>query len=132
MYHGAGPIDSMLNGGDGFLYLGSEKCEVYRLNPRTAEVAYLGKPLPATRLPGLCLSDDGLLYGVGGNDNNVSVFTYDRKSRVFNVLGTLRDPRDGDPCFRPHDIIKVGDSLFLGETDNPRRSDCLWECKLGK
>jgi len=132
MYPNAGPIDSMTSGGDGFLYIGSEKCEVYRLDPKTAEVAYLGKPLVSNRMPGLVAADDGLIYGVGGNDDNVRVFTFDRKTRGFTILGDVRDTATGDPCFRPHDLVKVGDSLFVGETDNPRRSDCLWECRLGK
>jgi len=132
MYPNAGPIDGFVNGGDGYLYIGSEKCEIYRLNPRTAEITYLGKPLVSNRLPGLIAGDDSLLYGVGGNDNNVRVFTYDRRSRVFSDAVHVRDSASGECCFRPHDIVKVGDSLFLGETDNPRRSDCLWECRLGR
>ncbi len=131
MYPGAGPIDSFLNGGDGYLYLGSEKCELYRVDPRNGEVEYIAKPFVSNRLPGLAVGDDRLIYGVGGNDNNVRVFSYDRAANVVRVLGRVVDSRDGEKCFRPHDLIKVGDSLFIGETDNPRRSDCLWECRLG-
>jgi len=130
MYPGAGPIDSMIAASDGLLYIGSEKCEIYTVDPSTAEVAYVGKPLPTNRCPGLVEDDEGLLYGVGGNDNDVRVFTYDRSSNAFDIIGILRDTATDEPCFRPHDLAKVGNSLFIGETDHPERSDRLWECVL--
>ena len=130
MYPGAGPVDSFINGGDGFLYVGSEKCELYRIDPKSGVVTYLAKPFVSNRLPGLVAGEDGLLYGVGGNDNAVRLFTYDRRTGAVSVLGRVADSRDGEPCFRPHDLVKVGGSLFVGETDNPFRSDCLWECLL--
>jgi len=132
MYPHAGPIDSMISSDDGFLYIGSEKCELYRLDPKTGEVAYLAKPFVSNRMPGLLIAEDGLIYGVGGNDNNVRIFTYDRKTRATRVLGQVVDSASAEPCFRPHDLVKVGNSLFVGETDNPHRSDCLWECRMGR
>lgn len=131
MYPHAGPIDSMINGGDGYLYIGSEKCELYRLDPRTAEVTYLAKPFVSNRMPGLLVGADGLIYGAGGNDDNVRIFSYDRKTGAAAVLAHVVDSASGEPCFRPHDLLQVGQSLYLGETDNPKRSDCLWECRLG-
>ena len=91
MYPHAGPIDSMINGGDGYLYIGSEKCELYRLDPKTAEVTYLAKPFVSNRMPGLLVGSDGLIYGAGGNDDNVRIFSYDRGT------GAASRPR---PCRR--------------------------------
>ena len=129
MYKGAGPIDGMINGHDGLLYIGGEKGELYSLDPKTAQVEYLGRPVPTNRLPGLCLGPDGMLYGVTGTDDNVVIFAYDRAARSFDVLGQVRDA-SGEACFRPHDLRMVNDRLFVGETDNPKRTCYLWECEL--
>ena len=58
-------------------------------------------------------------------------FVYDRKSGRCEALGPIRDEQAGADCFRTHDCCLVGDRLFVGETDNPRRSCYLWECRLG-
>jgi hypothetical protein len=53
MYVGAGPVDVMINGGDGYLYIGTAGGSLCRLDPKTAQVDYLGRPAPTQRLPGL-------------------------------------------------------------------------------
>lgn len=129
MYEGAGPVDSMLNGGDGFLYVGSAIGELYRLDPVSFELEYLGKPLPYNRLPGLCLGSDGLIYGVGGNDDHTTLFRFDRRQRRFEILGKVAAP-DGTMCFRPHDLVLLNGVFYVAETDTPDRSGYLWECRL--
>jgi len=130
MYADAGPIDVALNGRDGWLYVGHEKGELYRLNPQTGELTYLAKPLPGYRLPCLAAGEGGLLYGAGGTDNHCNVFAYDRATGHYTVLTDLRDEASGEWCFRTHDMVQVGQSLFVGETDNPKRGDYLWEVGL--
>ena len=148
MYPGAGPIDCMINGGDGFLYVGSEKAEFYKIDPKTAEVTFLGKPNPANRLPALLVGEDGLIYGTAGDDYNCIIFTYDRSSGAFENLGVIKeteaelakraanpggeDVPSGRRLFRPHDLIKLKNKLYVGETDNQTRSNYLWECVLGE
>ncbi len=131
MYAGAGPIDSMINGGDGFLYVGHESGELYRIAPGTGEVEYLCKPLAGHRMPALTAGPNGLLLGVGGNDRAVGAFAYDRRSGRYEQLGPLHDPAADAGCFRPHDCCLMGDTLYVGETDHPERSCYLWECRLG-
>jgi len=131
MYYLAGPIDSMLNGRDGWLYVGHESGELYRLDWRSGKVEYLCKPLPGQRLPGLVAGPDGQIVGVGGSDGNTMGFVYDRKTGRYEVLGAIRDEQADAACFRTHDCCLAGDSLFVGETDNPQRSCYLWECRLG-
>ncbi|KPK82825.1 MAG: hypothetical protein AMJ81_09115 [Phycisphaerae bacterium SM23_33] len=131
MYRGAGPIDSMVNGGDGYLYVGHETGELYRIEWRTGRVEYLCKPLPGRRMPGLAAAEDGLLLGVGGNDRAAMGFAYDRKTGNSEILGGIRDESADADCFRTHDCCLVGNTLFVGETDNPRRSCYLWKCTLG-
>ena len=130
MYYLAGPIDSMLNGHDGYLYVGHESGELYRLDWRTARLEYLCKPLAGQRLPGLAAGPDGQIVGVGGSDEDTRGFLYDRKTGHCEPLGPIRDEQAA-ACFRTHDCCLVGDALFVGETDNPRRSCYLWECRLG-
>lgn len=128
MYAGAGPVDSMINGGDGLMYVGSAMGELYSLDPKTFEIQYLGRPFPANRMPSLVIGADGLIYGVGGDDNATSVFRYDRQSRAFEVLGRVAA---GDiTCYRPHELLIVGRTAYVGETDNPKRSGYLWECRF--
>ena len=130
MYYLAGPIDSMLNGGDGYLYVGHESGELYRLDWRSGKLEYLCKPLAGQRLPGLSAGEDGLIFGVGGTDRSSAGFVYDRKSRRCEALGDIRDEHAGAACFRTHDCCLVGEDLFVGETDNPQRSCYLWQCRI--
>jgi sugar lactone lactonase YvrE len=132
MYPGAGPVDVMINGGDGFLYIGTTGGSLCRLNPKTAEVEYLGHPAPTRRLPGLVVWKDGLLLGAGGDMEGGFVFTYDRESGAFRRLGGITAP-DGKKLYRVHDLCLSldGRTAYVAETDVPRRSGYLWECELG-
>ncbi len=125
MYPGAGPVDCMITGPDGMIYLSSALGEVYRLDPSARTLDYLGRPIPHNRLPGLVFGPDGRLYGVGGNDWQVAVWNYDLKADKFRTLGEVAAP-DGRRCFRPHDITCLNGRFFIGETDNPKVSGSLW------
>ncbi len=128
MYRGAGPIDTMLNGGDGFLYIGTALGELYRLDHRGPKLEFLGKPHSELRMQGLCVGPDGALYGAGGR-RDTFFFRYDRKTRRFDVLSDLIAP-DGKRCTYPHDICFHGGKFYIAETDNPTRSGYLWEITL--
>ena len=131
MYAGAGPVDVMINGGDGYLYIGSTGGALYRLDPKEGKAEWLGKPSTAARLPGLKVWRDGLLIGVVGDDNASQVFIYDRKKKSFDNLGPIVATADGRAIFRTHDLALVGDTtLYVAETDVPGRSGYLWECEL--
>lgn len=126
MYYGAGPIDCMINGGDGYLYIATALAELYRLDPRKREVTFLGKPYIGKRMPGLVVGDDGLIYGAGGDTGVTHFFSYDRQARrIDNLAEIIAD--DGLRCFRVHDLAVVGNVAYVGETDNPSRSGYLWQ-----
>jgi hypothetical protein len=125
MYPGAGPIDCMITGPDNMVWLASALGELYRLDPAAKKVDYIGRPVPHIRLPGLVFGPDGNIYGVGGTDWNVTLWRYDRKADKFQVLGDIA-AEDGRRCFRPHDITFVDGRFYVGETDNPKVSGCLW------
>jgi len=131
MYPGAGPIDMMLNGGDGFLYVGVTTGEIVRIRPETGETEYLGKPAPETRIPALAVGSDGRLWGICGFRGRCRLFAYDRAARTFEDLGHIADSRTGLPIFIAHDMVFASKgTLFVGETDTTDRSGYLWEIDL--
>ena len=130
MYQGAGPVDCMINGGDGYLYIGTTGGTLVRLDPKTAEVKYLGKPYPFRRMPGLTTWKDGLLLGVVGDGGSSFLFTYDRETGTFRDLGSIV-AEEGLALYRPHDLAIWGDkTIYIAETDVPERSGYLWECEV--
>ncbi len=128
MYPGAGPIDCMVNGKDGFLYVALETGTLVRMDPAHLEFESLGRPSPYPRMPALVLGQDGLLYGTCGDDGNVRVFCFDRKTQKYSILGELVS--SSARCFRPHDLAILGNTIYVGETDNPDRTCYLWEMIL--
>ena len=125
MYAGAGPVDCMINGHDGFLYIGLETGSLIKMDPNTIEFEYLGRPAIPPRMPALILADDGLIYGTCGDDYHVSIFVFDRKTRGFNIIAQVQT--EDEKCFRPHDIALIGSTIYVGETDHPQRTGYLWE-----
>ncbi|MDD2708191.1 MAG: hypothetical protein PHV34_09300 [Verrucomicrobiae bacterium] len=129
MYPGAGPIDSMVNGGDGYLYIGESFGNLDRLDPVSGKVEDLGKPVEDTRIPAITPGPDGRLYGIAGFKGNCHLFAHDRKSGRFEDLGWIRDAATGEPLFIGHDMCFAGErTLLIGETDTAHRAGYLWEC----
>ncbi|MCW8129507.1 MAG: hypothetical protein KIS92_03905 [Planctomycetota bacterium] len=129
MYPGAGPVDGFINGGDGFLYVATPLGDFYRLDPRTSELMYLGKPFSDRRLPGVAIGDDGWIYLCGGKTRTSMLSRYSRKEQRFEYLGAVEHP-DGTHLHYAHEIVVVDKTLFIAETDNPTRSGYLWECQV--
>lgn len=129
-----GALDGAVNGGDGYLYIGTVQGALVRIDPSdpdTPKVEFLGKPLPKWRMPGLVCGDDGALYIVGGGEHDVHIVTFDRKTRRFRDLGRMIDERTDAPCYMPHDLALTPNGVaYVGETDHPERSGYLWECVL--
>lgn len=133
MYRGAGPCDCMINGGDGFIYIGTTGGTLCRLNPKTAEVIYLGRPHPTKRLPGLKMLDDRHILCAGGDEDGGFMAIYDIKANSWQHLGELADEKTGQKLYRVHDMTLSLDkkTAYIAETDVPSRSGFLWECKVG-
>ncbi|MDD3925103.1 MAG: hypothetical protein PHT33_00420 [bacterium] len=124
-------IDKMINGGDGYLYAGTELGMLYRIDPVSKETKYLGKPCVDLRLPGLVVGRDGLIYGAGGDNGRAELFAYDRAQEKFHNLGRLYDKDLDEYCYRPHGICMDNSGrIYVAETDTPRRSSYLWECRI--
>ena len=101
-----------------------------RIDPETKAIQYLGKPFPGIRLPGMDIGKDGHLYLCGGSDTAPMLARYDRKEEKFEYLGMVKAD-DGATCYRCHELVAVGDRVYIGETDNKDRSGYLWECEIG-
>ncbi len=128
MYPGAGPIDMMLNGGDGFLYVGLTTGDLVRIDPNTSKVEYLGKPSAETRLSAMALGPDNRIWGICGFLGHCQLFAYDRDAHSFEVFGQIADSKTGVPCFIAHDMCFAPDGrIFVGETDTANRAGYLWE-----
>ncbi len=118
---------------DGMIYIGTAEGGFCRLNPDTAKVELLGKPCHGRRLTGLAEGKDGQIYGVGGDCERVSIFSYDLESGKLTNWGGVFDPEIGEGPERVHDLAMTDDyTIFVGENDNPRRSGFLWECRLNR
>jgi len=132
MYANAGPIDSMINGGDGWLYVGTCGGSLCRLHAESARVEYLGHPAATRRMPGLKKLRGDLLIGCCGDENGGCLFTYDKKAKHFDVLGPIVDSQTGLSLYRTHDLeIGSNGHVYVAETDVPGRSGYLWEIELG-
>ena len=124
-----GPIDSWINGRDGYLYFGTTLGELYRLDPETGKHSLLGKPSPGIRLSGLVLGPEGKLLGSYGAYNQAGLFLYGTRDCQFTDLGGVRTEKVS--CFMIHDIAWDGESrVFAAETDNVDRSSFLWEVTI--
>jgi len=124
--------DGMIKMNDGYIYIGATDGALHRLDPKTAEVEYLGKPHTSCRLAYLAEGPDGLLYGGAGASYDTTIFfRYDRKARNFDVLGKIYDAELKKSCFIVHDVAMTPDfRLYAAETDNPDRAGYLWELKV--
>jgi hypothetical protein len=129
MYRGAGPVDSLIQGDDGCLYAGSALAELYRIDPVAMKIEFLGKPFIGKRLPGLAFGPDGLLYMCGGSDEEATLARCDVRTRQFETLGPVA-ATDGKSCFRCHEMVITGGTVYIGETDNRTRSGYLWACEI--
>lgn len=129
MYHGAGPVDSIINGRDGYLYAASALGEVYRIDPRCGEVKYLGKPFPGIRMPGMALSDDGRIYMCGAKDCGTLLARYSPAEDRFESLGQVK-AKDGTFLCYGHELAVIDGVVYIGETDNQTRAGYIWACEI--
>ena len=110
------------------IYVGTQVGAVLALDPKKVEFTYLGKPCRDNRIHGFMQRKDGLIYGVGGEDERCEVFAYDREAKKFMVLGHMHDKQRNMDAARPHNVTITDDGvIYTGETDNPGRSGYMWE-----
>jgi streptogramin lyase len=124
-------IDSVINGGDGYIYMGTVAGALCRLDPRVPEVTYLGKPVASGRMSDMLVGPDGLLYLGAGALHMTCIVTFDRRRGLFTNYGLIRDQAKNVTDFVVHQMTMTSDGIiYCGETDQPIRSAYLWECVL--
>ena len=119
---------NMLDGGDGFMYVGASNGALYRIDKESGACKFIAMASPGGRLEGMAFGPDGLLYLGGGGMYCTRVAVYDRKSDRVTDLGPVYDPERDETCIIVHALCATDDgTLYLGETDNCERSGFLWE-----
>jgi len=125
-----GKIESMIDGHDGYIYLGSAMGGLYRLDPKTANVSFIAKPACGPRLTSFAFGPDRLLYFASGR-KAPHLFRFNPIDDRIEDLGPIQDESIGETCFQVHDITVTDDgTVFCGENDVPQRSGYLWECRI--
>lgn len=88
-------LDAAVAGPDGLIYGGTFDGYIFTFDPKTLQVVNLGKPFRSQRIAGLAFRN-GKLYGIGGDPESIPrSFSYDPKTRGFEIGGVLPDLNDG-------------------------------------
>jgi hypothetical protein len=124
-------IDSFVNGGDGFLYIGTATGALVRLDPRKTRVELVLRPAASQGFGALAPPVDGRIYGIAGTGATSEVFSYDLRTREVVLYGCAWDEQRQTGIFRPHELV-LGPNrcLYCPETDNPDRQCYFWETHL--
>jgi hypothetical protein len=124
-------IDSFVNGGDGFLYIGTSAGALVRLDPRKPRVEFILKPTTSKGFGALTRPVDGKIYGIAGGGSATEVFCYDLNANEVVLYGPAYDAKRKTSVFRPHELV-LGPNrcLYCPETDNPARQCYFWETRL--
>jgi hypothetical protein len=117
----------MVNGGDGFIYIGSVSGGLFRLNPGEVKVEYLGKPLTGLRMAAMTIGPGGEIFAIGGMGEESRLFSYDREDGKFVIHGAIIDEKGQSPYITHHVVMSDSRTFYSGETDNPKRGGFLWE-----
>lgn len=124
--------DTSYNGGDGYIYFGTEAGTLARLDPKSGEVKKLCRPAANRRLAGLARSKkDGLLYGTCGEGYRTELFAYDTEKEKLIGKKQIINAETGEKPVRIHHLVITDDGvIYAGENDNRDRPGYLWECIL--
>ncbi len=114
-------VDAMVLNRDGMIYGGTSDGFIFRFDPETMVIQNLGKPVWQQRIRGLAFSQDGDLWGVGGEPGgSARVFVYRMRTGSFESAGMLhvnRTPYYAWLAYEAESMIAGPDgTLFIGET----------------
>ena len=124
-------IANLIDGNDGFMYVGGSNGALYRVDKETGACEFLAMASPGGRLEGIAIGPDGRLYLGGGSFYCTRVAVYDRQSGKLTDLGTIYDKERDETCIIVHALCITEEGvIYIGETDNFERSGFLWECTL--
>jgi len=114
-------VDAMVLNRDGMIYGGTSDGFIFRFDPEAMTIQNLGKPIWQQRIRGLAFSQDGDLWGVGGEPGgSARVFVYRTRAGSFESGGMLhvnRTPYYAWLAYEAESMIAGPDgTLFIGET----------------
>jgi streptogramin lyase len=115
-------VDAFAIDGHGVIYGGTSDGYLFRLDPHTLEIANLGKPLNQHRIRGLAFAPDGVLYGVGGDDDEMArLFSYDPALGAYRMLGMIDVNRRPYYAWQAYRIgamaAGLDGTLYLGQSE---------------
>lgn len=113
-------VDALVMGPDGLIYGGTSDGFIFRFDPDTLKIVNLGKPLWQHRIRGLAFSQDGDLWGIGGDRGGAArLFVYRRLEGSYENIGLLhvnRMPHYAWMAFEAESMVAGKDgTLFIGE-----------------
>jgi outer membrane protein assembly factor BamB len=114
-------VDALVLNRDGTIYGGTSDGFIFRFDPEAMTIQNLGKPIWQQRIRGLAFSQDGDLWGVGGEPGeSARVFVYRTRAGSFESGGMLhvnRTPYYAWLAYEAESMIAGPDgTLFIGET----------------
>ncbi len=115
-------VDRWAADAKGVLYGGTSDGYLFRLEPKSLTVENLGKPLSQYRIRGLVVAPNGLIYGVGGDDDDMArLFSYDPKHGVYDILGMVDVNRRPFYAWQAYiiDAMAIGNDgvIYLGQAE---------------
>ncbi len=114
-------LDAMVCSPEGLIFGGTSDGYIFRFDPESLKISNLGKPLWQYRIRGLTLSQDGDLYGVGGErGGGARLFVYRTATGEYKNLGMLdvnRTPNYAWLAFEADSMVTGRDgTIFIGES----------------
>jgi sugar lactone lactonase YvrE len=114
-------IDAMVLSPKGLIYGGTSDGFIFRFDPETKKISNLGKPMWQYRIRGLAFSNDGDLWGMGGEPGCAArLFVYRTADGSYENLGLLdvnRAPYYAWLAFEAETMVTGKDgTIFIGET----------------
>ena len=115
-------VDSFLTDENGLIYGGTSDGYLFRFDPERLTVENLGKPLISYEIAGLALAPDGVLYGVGGDDQDMArMFSYDPHNSSYKILGFVDVNRRPYYSWQAYTIkamtAGLDGTIYLGESE---------------
>ena len=114
-------LDAIVLGPNGMIYGGTSDGFIFKFDPKSLKISNLGKPIWQYRIRGLAFSNEGDLFGVGGEQGGAArLFVYRTSQNTFENLGMLdvnRSPYYSWLAFEVESMIAGTDgTIFIGES----------------
>ena len=108
-------VDAFATAPDGTIYGGTSDGYLFTFDPETNVVLNLGKPIRQHHFQGLVFGQDGILYGVAGEEHGMArAFSYDPATHSFE-LGRIPTMSPGAACSIGAMVLHPSGNIIGGE-----------------